>query len=350
MMSSESWRLLAASDKFRGTAGAADVCATVADAARHLGLVATALPLSDGGEGFLEAMGGAVMHTLVTGPLGAPVAAAWRLRDGPHGLVAVIEMAAAAGLLLVGGAEANDPVRATTMGVGELLVAAWRAGARDIIVGCGGSATTDGGAGAVDVVKTFGGLPATRLRAATDVRTRFTDAAAIFGPQKGADAQTIIGLTNRLEDLANRYVCEFGVDVRDVAGGGAAGGLAGGLVALGASIHPGFDLVAETLGLDRHLAAADIVVTGEGRLDATSLEGKVVGGVLRRLAPATQALVIVGDAAAGMAARASALSAAHVTVVSLLDRYGREAAFTRPLELITEVVIEFIIGAKFAGT
>ncbi len=341
-MSAQPRRLLAASDKFRGTASAAEVCAAAAATAHQFGMVASVLPLSDGGEGFLEALGGAVMHSWVTGPLGAPVRAEWRLRDGPLAPVAISEMATAAGLALAGGALANDPLRATTAGVGELLVAAWQAGARDIIVGCGGSATTDGGAGALEVVKSCGGLPGARLRAATDVRTRFVDAAAIFGPQKGADAQTVFTLTNRLERLAEGYLREFGVDVRGVAGGGAAGGLAGGLVALGASIHPGFDLVAETLGLDAHLAAADVVVTGEGRLDATSLEGKVVGGVLRRLAPGTLALVLVGDAAEGLAARASALSAGHVRVVSLLATYGRDAAFTRTLELINEVVAEFI--------
>jgi glycerate kinase len=333
-------RLLAAADKFRGTATAAEVCEAAADAARRAGLLASALPLSDGGEGFLEAMGGTVMRTLVTGPLGAPVEAEWRLLGGPQAPVAVIEMAAAAGLLLAGGAEANDPVRATTAGVGELLVAAWRAGARDIIVGCGGSATTDGGAGAVDVVQTFGGLPGTRLRAATDVRTRFVDAAAIFGPQKGADPPMVAALTGRLEGVAERYLREFGVDVRSVEGSGAAGGLSGGLVALGASIYPGFDVVADTLGLDSHLAAADIVVTGEGKLDATSLEGKVVGGVLRRVAAGTPVLIVVGDATDGIAARIGAISAADVTVVPLLARYGRKAAFARPLELIREVITE----------
>ncbi len=346
MTTSERRRLLAACDKFRGTASAVEICAAVTNAAQQMGLVTSALPLSDGGEGFLEAMGGTVMYTRVTGPLGTPVDAEWRMCDGSLAPVAVIEMAAAAGLALVGGAEENDPVRATTAGVGELLVAAWQAGAREIIVGCGGSATTDGGVGAVEVIRAFGGLPDTRLRAATDVRTRFVDAAAIFGPQKGADAQTVDVLTRRLEKLAEYYFDKFGIDVRDIAGSGAAGGLAGGLVALGASIHPGFDLVAETLGLDRHLANAEIVVTGEGRLDATSLEGKVVGGVLRRLAPGTLALVVVGDAAEGMAVRAAGLSAANVRVVSLRERYGREAAFARPRELIAEVIAEALENSR----
>lgn len=336
-------RLLAATDKFRGTATATEASDAVATAARVAGFVTTALPLSDGGEGFLEAMGGEVRQTVVTGPLGEPVTAAWRLRPGQNGAapIAVIEAAQAAGLLLAGGAARNDPVRATTRGVGELLVAAWQAGAREIIVGCGGSASTDGGVGAVEAVIEAGGLSGATLRAAVDVETLFIDAARVFGPQKGADAAAVVLLTQRLIDAAQRYMRELHVDVRSLPGSGAAGGLGGGLAALGASIESGFDIVARTLDLAAQVAAADIVVTGEGRLDATSLQGKVVGGILKMTLPEARVLVIAGDIEAGIADRVRAASRADVTVVSLVERYGREAAMQRTAELIGAIAAEF---------
>jgi glycerate kinase len=340
----EPLRLLAATDKFRGTATATEASEAVAAAARAAGLSATALPLSDGGEGFLEAMGGEIRHSVVTGPLGEPVTAAWRLRAGrgEAAPMAVIEAAQAAGLLLAGGAARNDPVRATTRGVGELLVAAYQAGAREIIVGCGGSASTDGGVGLVDAVMEAGGLPGATLRAAVDVETLFIDAARVFGPQKGADAADVVLLTQRLIDVAQRYMRELRVDVRALPGSGAAGGLGGGLAALGAVIQSGFDIVARTHGLAAQVAAADIVVTGEGRLDATSLQGKVVGGILGMAAPGARVLVIAGDIEPGIADRVRAASRADVTVVSLVERFGREAALNRTLELIASITTEYV--------
>ena len=337
-------RLLAATDKFRGTATATEASEAVAAAARAAGLAATALPLSDGGEGFLEAMGGEVRRSVVTGPLGEPVTAAWRLRAGRDDAapMAVIEAAQAAGLLLAGGAARNDPVRATTRGVGELLVAAYQAGAREIVVGCGGSASTDGGIGLVDAVIKAGGLPGAKLRAAVDVETLFIDAARVFGPQKGADAAAVLLLTQRLADVAQRYMRELHVDVRALPGSGAAGGLGGGLAALGAGIESGFDIVARTHDLAAQVAAADIVVTGEGRLDATSLQGKVVGGILGMATPGGRVLVIAGDVEAGSADRARAASRADVTVVSLVERYGREAALHRTVELIAAIAAEYV--------
>ena len=337
-------RLLAATDKFRGTASAREASGAVVAAARDAGMDAQGLPLSDGGEGFLEAMGGTVRRNVVTGPLGVPVEAEWRLLETRPGetFVAVIEAAQAAGLLIAGGASRNDPDKATTAGVGELLVAAWRAGARDIIVGCGGSASTDGGLGAVEAVLRAGGLPGARLRAAVDVQTLFLDAAAVFAPQKGADPATVRRLAQRLEEIAARYARERGVDVRQVEGSGAAGGLGGGLVALGGTIESGFDIVARTLDLATHLARADVVVTGEGRLDATSLEGKVVGGILRDVAPGTPLLVIAGDIAPGVERAARAATKANLTLVSLVDRFGRDAAMGRTLELIRSVTTDYL--------
>jgi glycerate kinase len=337
-------QLLAATDKFRGTASATEASQAAATAARAAGMETTVLPLSDGGEGFLEAMGGVVQHSRVTGPLGEPVEAAWRLLPGRDGAapVAVIEAAQAAGLLLAGGAAHNDPWRATTRGVGELMVAAFQAGAREIIVGCGGSASTDGGAGAVDAVTGAGGLAGARLRAAVDVETRFVDAARVFAPQKGADAAAVVLLTQRLDDIARRYMRDFHVDVRGLRGSGAAGGLGGGLAALGASIESGFDIVAHVHDLRAQIAAADIVVTGEGRLDATSLDGKVVGGILALAPPGARVLVIAGDVDAGVESLARAAGPAEVTVVSLVERFGRDAATGRTVELIGSVVADYL--------
>jgi glycerate kinase len=269
-------RLLAAPDKFRGTASAGEIADAIVAAAQRAGWTAARLPISDGGEGLLDCFGGANRVTTVAGPSGPPVAAPWRL-DGTR---AVIEMAAASGIALTGGA--NDPMTADTRGTGELVAAAVAAGARDVLVGAGGSAGTDGGLGAVEVLRDhrpLDGSRGARVVVATDVRTLFVDAAAVFAPQKGADAEQVRALTDRLTHLAARYLSEFGVDVRPVPGGGAAGGLAGGLAALGAAIRPGFDVVAAQLDLASAVRAADLVITGEGRLDATSLQGKATGSL-----------------------------------------------------------------------
>ena len=232
-------RVVLAPDKFRGTATAAAAAAALAGAATRLGWEAESLPLSDGGEGLLEACAVVCpeeVTTVVTGPDGSPVAARWRAGDR----MAVVESAQASGLALVGGAEGNDPVAATSRGTGELLVAAAaRAGpGGTVVVGLGGSATTDGGLGALDAVESAGGLAGAQLVGAFDVATRFVDAAPLFAPQKGADADQVAALTSRLEALVDRYRSRYGVDVRHLAGSGAAGGLGGALAVLGADSSP----------------------------------------------------------------------------------------------------------------
>jgi glycerate 2-kinase len=303
-------RLLAAPDKLRGTLTAREAAAAIAAGAERNGWTTTELPLADGGEGLLDAFGGANRSTLVHGPLGEPAEAGWRL-DGKQ---AVIESARASGLALV---ERNDPVAATTTGTGELVAAALDAGAERILVGVGGSATTDGGAGAVEVLRAYAPFLA-RVEVACDVTTRFEDAAAVFGPQKGATPEQVELLTVRLREIAERYRRELGVDVRELPSGGAAGGLAGGLAALGATLEPGFDLVAARLGLDDALAAADLVVTAEGAIDDTSFAGKVVGGVLARAQARGVPAVAIGGVVATKRAGA--------VLVSLVERYGRDRA------------------------
>lgn len=358
--------VIAAPDKFRGSATAPAIAEAIAGGAFDAGWGARRLPLADGGEGTLDVFGGPNRTTTVTGPLGAPVAAGWRL-DGDR---AVIEMAVASGLLVAGGAAHNDPVAATTRGTGELIAAAIAAGATLIVVGVGGSATTDGGAGALQVLApaidgeaAAGGaadtdaatdrgtgvrrpvIPAgVRILVCADVRTRFTDAATVFGPQKGADTRTVEMLTGRLERLREDYERRFGVDVGALDGSGAAGGLAGGLAAIGAEIVPGFDTLAAAAGLDDALDSAepgDLVVTGEGRFDDTSLAGKVVGGVIARAGRrGLQALVIAG--AVDRAVRRPGILPPGVTVVSLVDRFGRESAWADPAGGVRRVVAEHL--------
>ncbi len=263
-------------DKFKGTASADDVARAMAVAVERRGWGVERVPMADGGDGTLDALGGSNRTSTVTGPLGAPVVAAWRL-DGD---LAVIESARCAGLVLAGGPAGNRPLDATTRGVGELVAEAARLGARRVLVTVGGVASPDGGRGALAAL---GDLPpGVDLQVACDVATRFVDAAAVFGPQKGATPDDVVLLTRRLQALRAEYRATTGVDVEEVPGSGAAGGLAGGLAARGARLVPGVDLVADALGLDAALARADLVLTGEGRLDAQSFEGKVVGGVADR--------------------------------------------------------------------
>jgi glycerate kinase len=311
----------------RGTATASEVAAAVGRAATAAGWACDEVPMADGGEGTLEALGGANRTTTVTGPLGTPVEARWRL----DGRTAVIEMAAASGLALAGGADANDAVAASTAGTGELIVAALDAGARRVIVGVGGSAPTDGGLAALRALHPLGRLKGVELVVACDVRTRFLDAAEVFAPQKGASPAQVALLRRRLERLVQVYRDEHGVDVTELEGSGAAGGLAGGLAAAGARLVAGFDLVADEVDLDERLEGADLVVTAEGFLDAQSFEGKVVGGVAELAGRAGVPVVAVaGEVFDGAGER--------IEAVSLVARFGEERARGETLACIEEVV------------
>jgi glycerate kinase len=320
-------RDVAAPDKFRGTATAADIAAAIGRSARACGWECDEVPLADGGEGTLDVLGGANRTTLVTGPLGDPVRAGWQLRDRR----AVIEMATASGLELVGGADGNDPVAASTYGRGELIAAAIDAGARRIHVGVGGSATTDGGLGALRALYPLPRVRGIDIEVACDVRTSFLDAADLFAPQKGATSAQVRLLRRRLERLAQVYRDEHDIDVLALSGAGAAGGLAGGLAAAGATLVEGFDLVAEEVGLDDALEHADLVITGEGFLDEQSFDGKVVGGVTERArALGVPVLVIAGAVYDDAADR--------VEAISLVEQFGESRAMSDPLGCVEEVV------------
>jgi glycerate kinase len=304
---------LAAPDKFRGTLTAREAAAAIAAGAARSGWTAVELPLADGGEGTLAVLGGGNRRTTVTGPLGDPVEAEWRLEEDG---TAIVEAALACGLTLAGGPERNDPLAATSRGVGELVSAAIAEGAARIVVAVGGVASTDGGVAAVEALPTPLPVP---LSVACDVTARLLDAAEVFAPQKGATPEQVLILRDRLSRL----------DVPDIPGSGAAGGLAGGLAAVGGRLLPGFDLVAERLDLDEHLAQADLVVTGEGRIDATSVTGKVVGRVLERAAAlGIETLVVAGELAAD----------APIDALSLVERYGPEQALAETAKCLAELV------------
>ena len=323
-------RIVIAPDKFKGTATAREIAGAIGAAVRAQGHEVVEIPMADGGDGTLEALGGPNRVSTVTGPAGTPVEAPWRLSHG----VAVIEMALASGLTLAGGKEVNDPLMATTRGTGELIDIAIARGAKRIIVGLGGSATTDGGLGAIEAIGSPNRLAGVSLQVATDVRTIFIDAARVFGPQKGATPAQVALLESRLRALAERYRTEFDVDVESIPGGGAAGGLGGGLVALGARIVSGFDLIADELGLFAQIERADVVVSGEGRLDAQSFDGKVVGGVAAMAAEAGALLLVVaGDVDPG-------IDSPRGIVVSLTERFGAAAALADPAQLAARAVCD----------
>jgi glycerate kinase len=269
--------IVVAPDSFKGTIAAPKVARALAEGLRKGGLEAEELPVGDGGEGTMDALvaalGGEIRRATVSDPLGRPVKARFALL--PDGR-AVVETAEASGLGLVDEAE-RDAWAASTRGTGELIVAAVEAGASEVLLTVGGSATTDGGAGALAALDEAGVDP--KLDVLCDVRTPFEQAPGVFGPQKGADTRMVKRLERRLDKLAQNAQR----DPRGVPMTGAAGGLPGGLYAYRrARLVPGAAYVLDTLGFDEHLRAAQFVVTGEGRLDHQTLAGKIVGEVATR--------------------------------------------------------------------
>ncbi len=328
--------LVAAPDKFRGTASAQQVAAAMAKSAQALGWTVDAAPVSDGGEGFCSVLGGRRRPLKVRGPLGDPVDAAWYELDDT---TAAIESAMACGLQLAGGPKGNDPVRADTAGAGELIAAAVKAGARRLLIGMGGTATTDGGWGALEVLEPHSRLAGVDLVVACDVSTRFTEAAATFAPQKGASPAQVELLSRRLERLAQVYLERFGVDVQDVVGSGSAGGLAGGLAALGATLVSGFDVVADRIDLAERMEAADLILTGEGYLDEESFNGKAVGGVVGLAEEVGVPVVIVAGGADEDLPDAAQVRAG---VRTLTRTYGEERALADTAGSISDLVAELL--------
>ncbi len=306
-------KILVASDKFKGSLTAAEACAAIADGLREGSIgqkhEIRCLPIADGGDGIAETLTraekGVWIRREVRGPLGKKVTAAYGLLDG--GKTAVIEMAAASGLALLGETP-PDPLRASTYGTGELLLDAISRGVGEVLLGIGGSATNDGGSGmALALGYRFydsAGNPLTELPEDLDRLTRIEapdtslfpkitvacdvtnpllgprGCTAVYGPQKGITPETFSLHENRLARLV-AAAGERGKAAADTPGAGAAGGLGfGAMIFLEATLVPGFDLVAARIGLADAVFWADLVLTGEGRLDHQSLEGKGPGGVV----------------------------------------------------------------------
>jgi glycerate kinase len=279
--------ILVAPDSFKGTFRAVDVAAAIGRGLEAGGRPVDLCPVADGGEGTLEllmqALGGAPATAEVTDPLGRKIEASFGLIAGGRGrarpgAIAIVEAAAASGLGLVAPHE-RDPEAASTYGTGQLIAAAVAAGARLVLLGVGGTATTDGGAGAIRAIRDASGLHGARLVVLCDVQTPFEDAARVYGPQKGADAAAVKRLTRRLHGLARRLER----DPRGVPMSGAAGGLAGGLwAAFGAELVAGSAFILDELDFDVRMRRARAVVTGEGKLDQQSLAGKAVSEIATR--------------------------------------------------------------------
>ena len=337
------------SDSFKGTLSSMEICRIARDTVPVVfpECEVAALPVADGGEGtvdcFVEAIGAEKVTAAVTGPYGEPISAAYARK----GQLAVVETASAAGLPMVG--ERKDPSRTTTCGVGQLIRHAVENGCTEILLGLGGSCTNDGGCGCAAAlgVQFFGEdgkpfvpcgkdlcriaridmtaakllLENVRIACICDVDNPLygpAGAAYVFAPQKGADAGMVAQLDDNLRALAAVVKKELGVDISQLPGAGAAGGFGGGAVAfMGARLRPGIEVVLDTVGYDEQLKGADLVITGEGRVDSQSVRGKVISGVARRTAPAGVPLIVI---AGGIAEGAEAAYELGVTAMFGIDR------------------------------
>jgi glycerate 2-kinase len=275
--------VLVAPATFTATMTGVQVADAIARGLESVGVPVDRCPVADGGEGTLEVLIQALDAQLesahVSDPVGRPIEVPFALIEEGRGRVgAIVETATAIGLPLLAPGEL-DPIGASSAGAGELILAAVRAGASVIHVAVGGSATTDGGAGAIEAIRRGGGLGESRLVVLCDVRTPFEEAARVYGPQKGARDEDVRRLTQRLHRLARRLER----DPRGRLMTGAAGGLSGGLWgAFGSELVPGAAWVLDRLNFDRRMRAARAVVGGEGRLDQQSLSGKALSEVATR--------------------------------------------------------------------
>jgi glycerate kinase len=330
-------RILVAPQEFKGTLTASEAAEAIARGLRRAipGADIDLLPVADGGPGTVDALvdatGGTLQETEVEDPLGRPVRATWGAQG--DGETAVIEMAAASGLTLLKDGE-RDPRRASTYGTGQLIRAALDSGYRTLLIGAGGSATNDGGAGVAVALGARlldaqgrdldrGGAPLAGVEhidvGSLDPRLRDADvsvlvdvqnplcgadgASLVYGAQKGATDAIANELDAALSNYARVVRRDLGVDIKNVPGAGAAGGLAAGLIAFcGAKVRPGFDAVADAIGFDERVASVDAAVTGEGRLDAQTSFGKATAGVARRARAASKPVVAVAGSIVGRGA------------------------------------------------
>ncbi|MDX1681961.1 MAG: glycerate kinase [Phycisphaeraceae bacterium] len=369
--------MLCAPDSFKDALPARVAAEAMAEGVRAAGGEPDICPVADGGEGTVDAVvsaaGGERIETEVAGPLGQSVTATWGLIDGPAGVTAVIEMAAASGLERLEPGQ-RDPEKTTTLGTGELIRAALDHGVERILVGIGGSATCDGGTGMAAAlgVKFFdeagqalgpaisgGQLRSIARIESTSLDSRLADvelvvacdvnnplcgdqgAARIYGPQKGASPEAVERLEQGLRQLAERWRCDLGRDVAEQPGAGAAGGLGGGLVAfLDARLQPGIELVLEAVDFAGRVDSADLCLTGEGCLDRQSLAGKACLGVARAASRAgVKTVALVGAAGEG-AEECLAAGLAEYYVIG--EGLAPEQSIRRAGALLTEAATEAV--------
>jgi glycerate 2-kinase len=314
---------LVAPDSFKGSLSASQVAESIARGVERAGGRPDLCPAADGGEGTAEvllgAMDGEWRSAKVHDPLGREIEARFGLvRDGA---TAIVEAAAASGLALVGEDE-RDPESASSAGTGELIAAAIESGARRVLVAAGGTATVDGGRGAIEALQENGGARDANLEVLCDTSVPFERAAEEFAAQKGASDDQIARLGSRLVALAGTLPR----DPRARAMTGAAGGLSGGLWAVfGARLVPGAAFVLGVIGFDAHLENADVVITGEGRFDEQSFEGKLVGQVARLCREARRPLHVIAGSNAIDAATANRRGIASVSEAGTLEAISEAA-------------------------
>ena len=347
------------SDSFKGTLSTLDICAIAREVfpAHFPDCELVTLSVADGGEGtvacFLEALQAQPVTVSISGPFGEPIQAVYARKNS----LAVIEMASAAGLPLAG--ERRDPETATTYGVGQLIRHAVAQGCTDILLGLGGSATNDGGCGCAAALGTcffdaagnsfvpVGGTLADiahidvreRCRLLENVRVTVmcdvenplfgpNGAAWVFGPQKGADDAKAARLDDGLRHLDAAFQQDLGLHLADLPGAGAAGGMGAGSIAfLGGTLRSGIEAVLDAVDFDRRLDGTDLVITGEGRIDAQSVQGKVISGIARRTAPRNIPLVaIVG----GIGPGAEAAYRLGLTAMFSINRAAESFAESAP--------------------
>jgi glycerate 2-kinase len=367
--------VVVAPNAFKGCLSAQQAAEAIARGVIQAGAQADIVPVADGGDGTLDTLvsgvGGTVMGVIARGPLGLPVRAhLGRLSDG----TGVVEMAQASGLGLVAAAE-RDPMRASSFGTGELIKGALARQPSRILVALGGSATVDGGMGLAralgvrfvdadgkDVPEGGAGLERIASIDASRLDARFRDttvvalhdvmnplvgmegAARVFGPQKGANAEQVEALDRGLTRLAERLFADLGSDVADMHGAGAAGGAGGMLKALGAELRPGAEVVLDAMRFEEHLDGADLVLTGEGKLDRQSAGGKGPVAVAKASAAKLVACAAIVGESEGFSGED------FVTVRSLVEHFGdRVTALERAaegLEAVASALVRSLAGSR----
>jgi glycerate kinase len=337
------FRVVSAMDKFRGTATARHLSESISRVALSLGCSTDLQPMSDGGEGFRDAFDGKVWVETVPGPLGESVAAHITMASTFGQRTGVIEVAEIVGRDFLASPTRQQALDASSEGVGHLILAAVRHGAESILIGCGGSATSDGGWGCYRVLRDAGGLEVPVV-AATDVTTRF-GAARRYATQKGVHDEDLAVVDARLAALRELYSREQSVDVGEMDRAGASGGIPGALAAFGASLVSGFDAVSQSVNLPGRIRGSSLVVTGEGRFDEGSLEGKVTVGIAALGGPLVPALIVCGSVDAEAADRFSALFP-HAKIVSLESRFGRNASMSDVTSCVEIVVRQEIVHRR----